>query len=245
MAATLVICGAIVIWVYFVREPYDEPALGFLKLGGAGQLKWASERLVWAILQQIVLQTFIWPLFLEITGRGSVATLCSAIAFSLFHLPSPVLALLTFITALVWLVLYRRGRRLAPLILAHWILAATGQVMVPERLHYDMRVGVDALKDRQWYQMLGDEKNRAILRSVTSNDYFTTRGGTDEDFVIGLYEDILGRTPARSEVEFWLGRLDDQSRATVAKHFVKSDELIGLQDEFGHMYRFPFRKQEP
>lgn len=240
VAVTSCMIAFLVVMVLVVSEPYDEPWFEFVRGGFPTITKWIGERLVWAAWQQVVLLTFLWPVLYELSRRAWIATTLSAVVIGAFHLPSAVLAVMTFCMALAFIVLYRRGRCLLPLVVAHAVIAAVGQIAVPERVHYDMKVGIDCMKYINQYRMLADEENRQILRTVTSPEYASARGGSDRAFVIGLYEDILGRTPAEYEVEHWLSWLERRSRNIVAKHFIKGDELTFIQKTYGDDYRFPF-----
>src|SRR5262249_50612569 len=50
---------------------------------------------------------------------------------------------------------------------------------------------------------------------VASQEYSNLKGGTDDGWVRGLYQDLLGRTPADSEVAIWVGALSTSTRAQV------------------------------
>ena len=86
------------------------------------------------------------------------------------------------------------------------ILATLAHGGLPERLTYDMRVGLTATADMKRFEDLKDpqvrlinrrlKENRAELRSsYASPDYFEAQGGDLPGFIRGLYRDILG--PAR------------------------------------------------
>lgn len=51
-----------------------------------------------------------------------------------------------------------------------------------------------------------EEAFEALL--LSSDEYFALQGGTDFDWVTGLYLDLLGRAPAAAEVAYWLRTLD-------------------------------------
>jgi Domain of unknown function (DUF4214) len=42
---------------------------------------------------------------------------------------------------------------------------------------------------------------------VSSTEYILDHGNTATGFVLGLYQDLLGRTPTLNELNFWLGQL--------------------------------------
>jgi len=240
--ATLGLVGLAVVWAACIREPYDELRFGVAV--GPEVPMWVARRLTWAGLQQVALQLFLWPVSRELLGNAGAAVTLAATVFGLCHLPSPTLGLLTFAGACVWVWLYRRGGRLAPLVVSHALLWTVGFAALPTRASFDMHVGATAYEALPQYRALDSEQGRAILRTVTSSEYPVPGGGADEEYVGGLYRDILGRTPAAWEVEFWVGRMPAESRLEVAKKFVISDELLDLQRQLGERYSFPFRRQE-
>ena len=241
IATALLIAAAAFVLALF-REPYDELRLGILVRPPAELALWLGRRLVLAAAQQLVLQLFLVPVCGEVLTTTVGATALAAALFGLAHLPSPTLAVLTFVAAASWIWLYRRGRRLAPLVLAHALLWITGYALLPDRLTYDMRVGRAAVQAMPAFRMLDGTLGRTILREVTTPAYYERQGGTDAAFVRALYRDILGREPAEWEVAFWQEWLRHDSRVEVAKHFVVSDELQGIVREMGDRYRFPFRR---
>jgi membrane protease YdiL (CAAX protease family) len=240
--ATALLIGVAALIFAFFREPYDEVRLFVLDRAPLQLASWLGRRLVFAGVQQVALQLFIAPLCLEIVGGTAGSAALAAALFASAHLPLPALVMLTFVAALVWVALFRRGRRLAPLIATHALLWIAAFTLVPDRLTYDMRVGRAAVEARPVFAMLDGPLGRSILRTVATPGYFARRGGTEDGFVRGLYRDILGRDPAAWEVEFWVRRLQDEPRVEVAKKFVISDELRGILRRYGGRYRFPFRR---
>jgi uncharacterized protein YkwD len=63
-----------------------------------------------------------------------------------------------------------------------------------------------------------------ISAVAASPEYYAAKGGTDADWVQGLYQDLLGRSPADSEVTLWTGELSSSTRAQVASQFLVSPE---------------------
>ncbi|MFI5165770.1 MAG: DUF4214 domain-containing protein [Thermoanaerobaculales bacterium] len=240
--ATLALVAMAALVFSFFREPYDEVRLAIVQRPPAELAIWVGRRLVFAAAQQLLLQLFLAPVCGEIVGGTVMATSLAAALFGLAHLPSPTLVVLTFVAASTWIWLYRRGRRLAPLVVAHALLWIAGFAIVPDRLTYDMRVGRAAVAVRPGFRMLDSALGRSILREVTTPSYYQRQGGTDAAFVQALYRDVLGREAAPAEVAFWKRWLQHDSRIEVAKHFVISDELQGIVRTLGDRYRFPFRR---
>jgi hypothetical protein len=62
---------------------------------------------------------------------------------------------------------------------------------------------------------------------ISSPEYYGLGGGTDSGWIVRLYEKVLHRTPAPSEVQHWLGRLAaGASRYDVAIGFLYSTEHL-------------------
>ncbi len=212
------------VWVAIVREPYDEPDFAFLDLPGPLLCFWILRRLALAAVQQLVLQLFLWPVARELLRADGAATVTTAAVFGLLHLPSPAFALGTAVVAAVWLVLYRRCRRLAPLIVSHALLITAAHAM-PERLFYDRAAGARVMADAADYRLLARPESRALLRAVTSDRYFAHRGSSERGYVEGLYRDLLGRPASAGEAATWIERLRRGSRGSVAKQMLLAAEL--------------------
>jgi trimeric autotransporter adhesin len=60
---------------------------------------------------------------------------------------------------------------------------------------------------------------------VSSPEYFSAHGSTNQGYVLGLYQDVLNRTPTAGEVNEWVTLLNSgTSRSTVATFFLTSAE---------------------
>ena len=232
-----------VAWLRFTAEPYDGLELEPFRRSSVEIASWVSRRLLWAVWYQLLLQTFLWPNLRELVSTDRRATVATGAVFGLLHLPVAALVAAASICGWVWTVLFRRGRRLLPVIVSHAVLVGFSAVAVPPRLLHDMQVGREAVESRAQYRVLASDQAREILRVVTSDEYFRDQGGSDRQWIAALYRDILGREPAASEVEFWIEwkRIRDNRR--VARHFVISDEFRALQERYGEQYSFPFRRE--
>jgi membrane protease YdiL (CAAX protease family) len=239
-AAVLLIVG---VWVAVAAEPYDGLDLEPFRRSPLEVANWVSRRLMWAVWYQLLLHTFLWPNLRELVRSDRQATVASAALFGLLHLPVLALVAATTVCGWLWTVLFRRGRRLLPLILSHAILAGFSSVAVPPRVLHDRQVGAEALRTRAQYRVLASDQAREILRVVNSAEYYRAQGGTDRQWVAALYRDILGREPAAIEVDFWIQWKEIRGNRTVARHFVISDEFRALQDRYGDDYGFPFRRE--
>ena len=193
-----------------------------------------------ALGQQLALQLFLWPVCFELTRGRAAGTVLAAAIFGMIHLPSPTLVAITTLAGAVWVVLYQRTGRLAPLILSHMILATLAHGGLPERLTYDMRVGLTATADMKRFEVLNDPKirkanrrlkeNRASLIRFSSDEYYRARGGTMPGFIRGLFRDILDRPAKDTDVEFWMTRNLTNPRADIPSMFLASDEFAQIQE---------------
>lgn len=226
MLTTALLASLLILWGLFIREPYDELPLKITCGGLVGLSALSAQHLVWAILQQGLLQLFLRPVIGEIFKKAIFATGATAVVFGLLHLPSLVLACATMLLGAVWITLFSRYRRMGPVIVSHAVLSAAAFIALPPQWSYELNVGVVALKLRPEYQALGMPETRRVLNQVTSEAYFEASGGTDQDFIKSLYWDMLSRTPADAEVQHWLDRMKkDHSRYRVATAFARSREF--------------------
>jgi hypothetical protein len=221
---TLMLATIVALVGGWLREPYED-CWEFL------QRKSIRELLPWIVLkgavvagQQFALQRFVWPACKELIRNRSAATFLAAAVFGLLHLPNPVLALVCTVGAMVWITLFRRAGRLGPLILSHLTLAVLLHALWPDRLHHDLRVGSEALTHMQHRKTLQADETRTLIRHFVSDGYYTSRGGTDEAFLRGLYADFLGRSPTPLELEAWTSRPLGPTRAKIVEAFLTTTE---------------------
>jgi len=60
---------------------------------------------------------------------------------------------------------------------------------------------------------------------VSSPEYFQDHGSTNQGYVLGLYNQVLGRAPSTSELNGWVSALNaGESRLNVAIGFLTSTE---------------------
>ena len=211
-------------WAVLASGPFDEPDLAPLKGSTAAAGIWVLRRLALASIQQLTLQLFLWPVAREALRSVPLATGAVAVLFGLCHLPSLPFAVATTIAAALWVGLYRRSRRLAPLIVSHALLAAAA-ALLPERLFYGMDVGRPALEVAAEQRLLAGEARQALLAAVTSPRYAAHRGGTDEGYVDGLYRDVFGRLATQAEVGHAVGQLASITRLGLAKRMLLAKEV--------------------
>jgi len=210
----------------FLDKPPDKLAL------------WVFGKFAAALGQQLALQLFLWAACFEVTrGRASGAVLAATI-FGLLHLPSPSLVAITSLAGVVWIILYQRSGRLAPLVVSHMILATLAHGALPERLTFDMRVGSTAMADTKRFEELNDprirvinrrlKENRASLKHFTSQTYFDAQGGTMPALIRGLLRDILGRNATEADVAYWMNCKLANPRVDIASILLASDEYAQI-----------------
>lgn len=97
--------------------------------------------IIWGLVQQYVLQSFINQRAQIIWGRGRLSIFVVAAVFALLHFPNPGLVGTTFVGGLIWASVYQRAPNLFALAISHgvmtWVLIST----MPPALLYNLRVG--------------------------------------------------------------------------------------------------------
>lgn len=121
-------------------------------LGGRvpASLAWPSLRsawqyLIWALMQEFILQSFFFTRCEELFGT-SAAVWVAASLFAAAHLPSPLLTTFTLIGGLFFCELFRRLRSIYPIGGVHALLGLTIAVTMPDSLLHHMRVGIGYLQ---------------------------------------------------------------------------------------------------
>jgi len=99
---------------------------------------------IWALQQEFILQSFFYVRLESLLG-GRRGAWGAALLFSVAHLPSPVLTLLSFIGGLLFCEMFRRYRNIFPLGLVHAVLGLTIAASLPDSLLRHMRVGLGYL----------------------------------------------------------------------------------------------------
>ena len=115
-------------------------------LGRPQPLPWhrAWQYAIWSLLQQFILQSFIF-VRLESAFGSRRAVLWASVLFATAHLPSPLLTVLSLVGALFFCEMFRRYRNLFPLGLVHAALGLTIACSLPDHLLHHMRVGLGYL----------------------------------------------------------------------------------------------------
>jgi membrane protease YdiL (CAAX protease family) len=242
-AEALVACAGLsalmVIGSTFVGDPNETFEFLFLAKPPIKLASWMAGKLAAALGQQLALQLFLWPVGFELTRARWAGTALAASVFGLLHLPSPTLVAIAAVAGAVWIALHRRSGRLAPLVFCHMALATLAHGSLPERLTYDMRVGINAAADARRFEALKDprarlvnrrlKENRADLRHFTSPAYYQARGGDLTGLVRGLYRDLLERPASEEDLAYWRNRALENPREDVPRIVLGSDEYAQVK----------------
>lgn len=99
---------------------------------------------IWSLEQEFILQSFLF-LRLESLLRSRWAVVWAAALFSLAHIPSPILTVLSLVGGLVFCEIFRRFRSIYPLGIVHAMLGLTIATSFSDRWLHHMRVGIGYL----------------------------------------------------------------------------------------------------
>jgi hypothetical protein len=101
---------------------------------------------IWAFMQQFVLQDFFLLRLLRVLPSRKLAVIIAASLFAAAHIPNPLLFVLTLVWGLAACTIFLKYRNLYVLGLAHGILGLCIAVSVPNAIHHHMRVGLGYLR---------------------------------------------------------------------------------------------------
>jgi len=98
--------------------------------------------LVWALLQQFMLQDYFLLRLLRITNSAPASVAAAGSLFAIAHIPNPVLTVATLLWGIAACVIFLRYRSLYVLAVAHWMLGLCLAVTAPNGINHHMRVGL-------------------------------------------------------------------------------------------------------
>ena len=96
---------------------------------------------LWALFQQYALNGFINRRAEIAFGSGMPSILIAGVAFSLVHLPNPLLAVITLLGGVIWAAVYQRQPNLFALALSHTVVSITIALVIPTDMLGNLRVG--------------------------------------------------------------------------------------------------------
>ena len=105
----------------------------------------AGGYIVWALMQQFILQSYFLLRLLRLLPGKALAVIVATAIFAIAHLPNPVLTPITLVWGAISCVLFLRYRNIYSLGLAHGIMGLCVAITVPMAMHRHMRVGLGYL----------------------------------------------------------------------------------------------------
>jgi hypothetical protein len=225
---TVALAVCIPLLVFSLRMEGDGFRLFWLEKGTRGLFGYLAEKGAFIVVQQLLLNYFLGPCCDELLPQRHLARGLAALLFGLVHLPSLILTGITTVAGYCWLALFARGRRIAPLAVSHLALAVLAHAALPERWTLNMRVGAPAQQIVERYRVALAPGLAPSFHAICSDEYYESCGATSDDFIRGLYRDILGRSqPATAdEVAAWRGKLAAHARTDVVIEFFNSAEFV-------------------
>ena len=103
--------------------------------------------IIWAMLQEFLLQSFFFNRCEELYGSSAAVWMASTL-FAAAHLPNPVLTTAALIGALFFCEMFRRYRSIYVLGIVHAMLGLSLAILMPDSLLHHMRVGIGYLRYR-------------------------------------------------------------------------------------------------
>jgi len=101
--------------------------------------------MIWAAVQQFLLQCFFLARLLRLVPSPRLAAFTAALIFACAHIPNPILAPITLVWGFAACLLFLRYRNLYPLAIAHAILGVAVAITIPGPVDHNMRVGLGYL----------------------------------------------------------------------------------------------------
>ncbi|MCI0356487.1 MAG: CPBP family glutamic-type intramembrane protease [Acidobacteria bacterium] len=222
IAASVALGGALALAGWCLCESHEE-YWRFLRRKSMGELAaWLLLKFVVIAGQQLALQWFLVPRLVHLIRHEGAAKGLAAAVFAALHLPNLTLVILCAGAGRLWILLYERTGRILPVMASHFVLAVLLHGLWPERLHLDLRVGSQAAFRLQEQRRENEQRRR--LQELASPEYYARQGGTDEQFLRGLYRDVLAREPGRAELAGWRERLPFLDRALIVETFLNAGE---------------------
>jgi len=100
---------------------------------------------IWAAVQQFLLQCFLMSRLMRLLRHPTLAMLAAAMLFAAAHLPSPILTTITLVCGVASCLFFLRYRNLYALAIAHAILGIAISITIPGPVDHNMRVGLSYL----------------------------------------------------------------------------------------------------
>jgi membrane protease YdiL (CAAX protease family) len=131
LALSILFCGRLLgLSLRFGRWPSWKSPVGYI---------------VWAFLQQFLLQSFFFLRLERILGAGKKPVFLATLLFAVAHLPNPALTAATVLGGAAATEVFRRQRSILALGLAHALIGLALAVTLPEPISHHMKVGLGYL----------------------------------------------------------------------------------------------------
>jgi hypothetical protein len=101
--------------------------------------------IVWATIQQLILQCFFLSRTMRLFKRSTTAVALSATMFAIAHLPNPILTIVCWVCGVASCLFFLRYRNLFPVAIGHAILGISIAITIPGPVDHNMRVGLGYL----------------------------------------------------------------------------------------------------
>ena len=138
-AAMALIASLVAVRFDTLRSPLSNSAQGLHAWG----------YVLWAFVQQFLLQNYFLSRLLRILPSKMSAVAAAGVLFAIAHIPNPLLTAVTLIWGTVACLLFLRYRNLYTLGAAHAILGLCIAFTIPNAIHHQMHVGLGYLRYRQ------------------------------------------------------------------------------------------------
>ena len=188
---------------------------------------WWMVKVPTVILQQVLFQLVFIPTLLFLTGNRTLTVTLAALIFSFFHLPNPLLVILTLSIGLFWFSQAISRPRLITLTVSHLVLAVV-LATVGEEYVFDMRVGQICFQ--KWPAVIeseADDKSLVVYpRPLPGEIYKVSQKGTQVQFCGKVFDPIRSKAP--HSIFLVLGSydpLDTIGRSWVPQKILRVDQI--------------------
>jgi hypothetical protein len=114
---------------------------GSIRFDRHNMFAWLAGLVVWAVVQQFILQCYINRRVQLVLGRGLRTTIVVAVIFAALHLPNPWLMVATFVGGLIWAAVFQFEPNLPALALSHAVMSMLLAMSLPNWVLNNLRIG--------------------------------------------------------------------------------------------------------
>ena len=124
---------------------------------------------LWAAIQQLVLQCFFLSRSLRLFPDPKSAVALASAMFAIAHLPNPILTFICWVCGLASCLFFLRYRNLVPIAAAHAILGISIAITIPGPVDHNMRVGLGYLTYVDKSALVEVGKSPLVTKTVVSS----------------------------------------------------------------------------